>query len=55
VHPYKARFSLLHKGVAFQVRDITYPELSGWVKEQTGVDRPKGELLPGSHRARIED
>ncbi|KAL8290525.1 hypothetical protein RQP46_002783 [Phenoliferia psychrophenolica] len=45
VHPYKARYSLLQKGVKLEVVDITYPDLSGWVKEATGLDRPKAPFI----------
>jgi hypothetical protein len=50
VHPYKARYSLLHKGVPFEVCDVTYPDLSGWVKDATGVARPKGGDPPSLQR-----
>ncbi|KAK4692054.1 hypothetical protein P7C70_g9210, partial [Phenoliferia sp. Uapishka_3] len=45
VHPYKARFALLHKGAPFQTINIEYPDLSGWVKEATGVERPKAPFI----------
>lgn len=44
-HPWKARCSLLHKGVPFETRPITYADLQGWVKAKTGIERPRAPFL----------
>ncbi|GAA6009381.1 hypothetical protein JCM11491_004300 [Sporobolomyces phaffii] len=47
----KTRLSLLHKGVAFETKAVTYTDTRGWLKDKTGFARvfcPMIELPDGT-------